>query len=71
MTDHQFECLHILLVNIANDLSAIRAEYESNKARMAEFEKRVAEFGAMADAYAKQQAKTALGILSQTSAQNP
>lgn len=28
MTDHQFECLHILLIGIANDLSAIRGHLE-------------------------------------------
>ncbi len=32
MTDHQFECLHILLVGIANDLSAIRGLLEKQQA---------------------------------------
>lgn len=31
MTDHQFECLHILLTGIANDLSVIRELLEKQQ----------------------------------------
>lgn len=42
MTDHQFECMYILLTGMANDLSAIRGLLEKQQARLDEEDEAIA-----------------------------